>query len=35
MVLLAFVILSGADKSLETWLVDHSPGWLTSLTTRY
>lgn len=35
MVLLSIVILSGADKPLETWLVDQSPGWLTSLTTRY
>jgi len=29
------VILSGADKRLETWLVDHSPDWLTELTTRF
>jgi cytochrome c biogenesis protein CcdA len=25
----------GLDKPLETWLVDHSPDWLTRLTTRY
>lgn len=28
-------ILSGADKRFETWLVDHSPDWLTELTTRF
>jgi cytochrome c-type biogenesis protein len=33
--LTALSILSGADKSAETWLVDHSPAWLTELTTRY
>ena len=25
----------GADKAIETWLVDHSPGALTELTTRF
>ena len=24
----------GLDKPLETWLVEHSPDWLTQLTTR-
>jgi cytochrome c-type biogenesis protein len=28
-------IVSGADQKIETWLVDHSPDWVTSLTTRY
>jgi hypothetical protein len=28
------IILFGADKVIETWLVDHSPTWLTELTTR-
>ena len=28
-------ILTGADKQLETWAVDHSPDWLTALTTRF
>jgi cytochrome c biogenesis protein CcdA len=28
-------ILSGADKRVETWAVDHSPDWLTELTTRF
>jgi cytochrome c-type biogenesis protein len=32
---MGLVILSGADKPLEAWLVDHSPDWLTELTTRY
>jgi len=27
------LILSGADKVVETWLLDHSPMWLTRLTT--
>lgn len=28
-------IVSGADLQVEAWLVDHSPAWLTNLTTRY
>ncbi|BAM86750.1 putative cytochrome c-type biogenesis protein [Bradyrhizobium oligotrophicum S58] len=32
-VLVAVAILSGADKQLEAWLVEHSPAWLTELTT--
>ena len=35
MLALAAMILSGADKPLESWLVDHSPPWLTKLTTRF
>jgi len=35
MIALAAMILSGADKPMETWLVDHSPAWLTKLTTRF
>lgn len=35
MIVLAVMILSGADKPVETWLVDHSPAWLTKLTTRF
>ncbi len=35
MLAIAIVILSGADKPVETWLVDHSPSWLTQLTTRF
>ena len=35
MVALAAMILSGADKPVESWLVTHSPAWLTQLTTRY
>lgn len=33
--LIGFGIVSGTDKQLETWLVAHSPAWLTELTTRY
>ena len=35
MIALAVMILSGTDKPVETWLVDHSPAWLTKLTTRF
>ncbi len=35
MIALSAMILSGMDKPVETWLVDHSPAWLTQLTTRY
>lgn len=35
MIALSLLILTGADKPVETWLVDHSPAWLTQLTTRY
>ncbi len=35
MVALAVLILSGADRPVESWLVDHSPAWLTRLTTRF
>jgi hypothetical protein len=34
-VLLAVLILSGADRVVETWAVDASPAWLTDLTTKY
>jgi len=36
-ILLAFglMIVSGLDKRFEAFLVEHSPGWLTELTTRY
>lgn len=33
--LVAMLILSGADRGVETALVDASPAWLTDLTTRY
>lgn len=35
MIAMAAMILSGADKPIESWLVDHSPAWLTQLTTRF
>ena len=31
----AAMIISGADKPIKTWRVDHSPAWLTKLTTRF
>jgi cytochrome c-type biogenesis protein len=35
MIALSLLILTGADKPLETWLLEHSPAWLTQLTTRF
>lgn len=35
LITLSVLILSGVDKQLEAWLVDRSPAWLTSLTTRF
>ncbi len=35
LLLLGALILSHADRRLEAWLLDHSPMWLTALTTRY
>lgn len=35
LIALAVLILTGADKPMETWLVDQSPAWLTRLTTRF
>ncbi|MGH8210621.1 MAG: cytochrome c biogenesis CcdA family protein, partial [Steroidobacteraceae bacterium] len=34
-VVLAVAMLTGWDQHAEAWLVDHSPDWLTALTTRY
>lgn len=35
MLAIAAMIVSGADKRLEAWLVQISPEWLTALTTRF
>jgi len=35
MVLFAVMVFFTIDKQIEVWLVDHSPDWLTQLTTRY
>ena len=35
LILFGLLILSGTDKQLEAYLVDASPDWLTSLTTRF
>lgn len=35
MVFIAATILFGFDKPIESWLVDVSPAWLTTLTTRF
>lgn len=34
-VVIAAALLTGYDQHLEAWLVEHSPDWLTTLTTRY
>ena len=35
MLALAALVLTESDKPVEAWLLDHSPDWLTALTTRY
>jgi len=35
LILFGMLILTGLDKRLEALLVDLSPAWLTSLTTRF
>ncbi|NEX60075.1 cytochrome c biogenesis CcdA family protein [Noviherbaspirillum galbum] len=35
MLAISIMILSGADKPVETWLVENSPAWLTAMTTRF
>lgn len=35
LVVIAAALLTGYDQHLEAWLVEHSPAWLTALTTRY
>lgn len=35
LVLLGLSIVTGFDKPMETFVVDHSPAWLTQLTTQY
>jgi cytochrome c-type biogenesis protein len=34
-VLIGALIVTGADRTIETMLVDASPQWLTDLTTRF
>ena len=35
LVTIGALILTGLDKALETWVLDHAPDWLVSLTTRF
>ena len=35
LIALGLLSLSHADRTLEAWLLDHTPAWLTALTTRY
>ncbi len=35
LVAVGLLVATGADKRLETFLVNVSPDWLTNLTTRY
>lgn len=35
LIIISFLILTGIDKAVETWVVSHSPQWLLKLTTKY
>lgn len=35
LVVVSLSMLSGSDKAVEIYLIEHSPSWLTSLTTRF
>jgi cytochrome c-type biogenesis protein len=35
LIVVGAMLALGADKPVEAWLLDHSPDWLTRLTTRY
>lgn len=35
LVIVSFAMLSGLDKMVEIYLLEHSPDWLTALTTRF
>ena len=35
MLILGVLIATGADKSLEAWILDRTPDWLTAVTTKY
>jgi cytochrome c biogenesis protein CcdA len=35
LIALGLASLTHVDRTLEAWLLDHSPAWLTALTTRY
>ncbi len=35
LIALSILMLTGMDKALEAWLLEHSPAWLTQLTTRF
>lgn len=35
LIAVALFILSGADRAVEAWLINHSPAWLTALTVRF
>lgn len=33
--LIAIATISGRDRIVEAWLVNHSPSWLTTITMRF
>jgi cytochrome c biogenesis protein CcdA len=35
MLVLGILIATGVDKSVESWILDRSPDWLTRITTRF
>jgi hypothetical protein len=34
LLLVGALTMTGTDKAIETWMVDHMPDWLVDLTTR-
>jgi hypothetical protein len=35
LLLIGVLTVTGTDKVLEAWMVDHMPDWLLTLTTRF
>jgi cytochrome c-type biogenesis protein len=35
LILISFLILTGSDMAMETWVIAHTPQWLLNLTTKY
>jgi hypothetical protein len=35
MLALGVLIATGADKSLEAWILDRTPDWVTAVTTKF
>jgi len=35
MLVLGVFIVTGVDKSVEAWILDRTPNWLTTVTTKF